>query len=246
MTMLAEPPAVTSERISIREYFSQQQELYTKTDAKTIGPELERLAAEGKSKPREIVDAARPAASPLHPYFTWDDQLAAEGFRQLQAGRMTRTIMVYTASAGQERREPAFRPITVKVVASRPAAPGMVPSPVPAPGQAPAGTEAPARRGRPAIAPSPAATVARPDAEATVEGADEHLIGEALQALSGWASAHRAHRRRPSFGSIFEPVFLAIAEARGRAGGTICPSRLGLGAAPQRTAGHGKEGGWAG
>src|SRR3954451_3006050 len=99
-------PAATSERITVREYFSAQNDLYSKTDAKQVGPELERLAAAGKSKPRDIVEAARPEASPLHRYFEWNDQRAAEGFRQMQAGRMARTIRVYTVAGGQESSEP--------------------------------------------------------------------------------------------------------------------------------------------
>src|SRR4051794_22741473 len=122
MTMTAEPPApatTTPGRISIREYFSAQNELYTKTDAKRIGPELERLAAEGRTRLTDVVEAARPEASPLHPYFEWDDRRAAEGFRQLQAGRMTRTIRVSTVAGGQESSEPAFRPVTVTVGAGQ-------------------------------------------------------------------------------------------------------------------------------
>ena len=48
MTMLADPPAPAEApaRITVREYFSAQNDLYTKTDAKRIGPELERRARE--------------------------------------------------------------------------------------------------------------------------------------------------------------------------------------------------------
>src|SRR3954469_9637111 len=117
MTMVTDPPAPTAVtgRISIREYFSAQNDLFSKTDAKRIGPELERLAAEGKTKLKDVVEAARPEGWPLHGSFEWGDRRAAEGFPQLQAGRMTRAVMVSTVSDGRERSEPAFRPITVKV-----------------------------------------------------------------------------------------------------------------------------------
>lgn len=223
MTMIAERPAAaaTSTPIGIREYFSQQQDLFTKSDAKRIGPELERLAAEGRTKLRDVVDAARPEGSPLHHYFEWDDRRAAEGFRQLQAGRMTRAIQVYTVSGGQERSEPAFRPVVVKVVAShQPAAVQAAVSAAPKQRNIGRNMEcfgvsslgSPAER-----APHDAAPPVRPNAG----DAESCVIDQALEGLRVWSRTYRRNRDQPHFSAVFEPVFQAIEEARGRAGGTI-------------------------
>lgn len=124
--MSAQPSAP----LSIREYFSAQRELYSPADAAVIGPELERLAADGATKAGQIVDAARPADAPLHPFFEWDDRRAAEGFRHLQAARMTRSIVVKTIRDGRPVEELAFRPAVVRVVRSE--ATAVPPGPTPA------------------------------------------------------------------------------------------------------------------
>lgn len=226
MTMIAErpAPAATSTPTSIREYFSQQQDLFTKSDAKQIGPELERLAAMGKTKLRDVVDAARPEGSPLHRYFEWDDRRAAEGFRQLQAGRMTRAICVYTVSGGQERSEPAFRPVIVKVVASqKPADVNHVSS---APKTAADSAADSFDQGAP-----PTRTLTAPAERATQDAtrpvrpnagdAESCVFDQALEGLRGWVRTYGRYQDQPSFRAVFEPVFQAIEEARGRAGGTI-------------------------
>ena len=227
MTMVAEPPApaVAPERLTIREYFSAQSDLYTKTDAKRIGPELARLAADGKTKLKDVVDAARPKTAPLHCYFTWDDQLAAERFRQMEAGRMVRAIKVYTVSGGQERSEPAFQPITVKVVASQ------QPSPAARTASAPASNGAasivpPAPSSPPAQ--ETAASVDEDDLVAAAQGgprdatdAETELIERALMALEDWERRYQRKRSQPGFEAVFRPVFVAIAEARERSDGRI-------------------------
>lgn len=44
--------------------------------------------------PSAVVEAARDAASPLHPLFEWDDDLAAEAYRLDQARAVIRTVLV--------------------------------------------------------------------------------------------------------------------------------------------------------
>ncbi len=57
--------------------------------------ELERIQIEhGTLRPQDVVDAARPDASPLHPYFTWDDEKAGDQLRIMQARRVIATVRV--------------------------------------------------------------------------------------------------------------------------------------------------------
>lgn len=73
-------------------------------DAQVAGEEFERLRVRqnGRLASRDVVDAARPASSPLHPAFEWDDAKAAEAWRVDQAGHMIRHIDVTFASGGKE------------------------------------------------------------------------------------------------------------------------------------------------
>lgn len=55
-----------------------------------ITEELKKIASanDGKLYPRAVVDAARPAGSPLHSSFEWDDSVAAEAYRIEQARKL--------------------------------------------------------------------------------------------------------------------------------------------------------------
>ena len=61
-----------------------------------VRQELERLAEDHRNRlsPRDVVEAARNEISPLHELFTWDDSIAAERFRLLEAGALIRRIRV--------------------------------------------------------------------------------------------------------------------------------------------------------
>src|SRR5262245_16182963 len=58
---------------------------------------LNRLADNfgGALSPRDVVDAAKNDASPLHPYFEWNDSEAADQWRLEQARRLLRVRIVY-------------------------------------------------------------------------------------------------------------------------------------------------------
>lgn len=57
--------------------------------------ELARIAAEsGRVSPEDVVANARAESSPLHEFFTWDDDEAAEKFRLMQAGVLIRRIKI--------------------------------------------------------------------------------------------------------------------------------------------------------
>jgi hypothetical protein len=54
----------------------------------------------GRLDPRDVVEAARPAKSVLHPHFQWDDDAAAENWRIVQAqGLIRRVRVVYEAAS---------------------------------------------------------------------------------------------------------------------------------------------------
>ena len=63
-------------------------------DAAVVAAELERIRAEDGLKSEAIVTAAEPDASPLHPYFEWDDAAAAHQLRLEQARRLVRAVVV--------------------------------------------------------------------------------------------------------------------------------------------------------
>ena len=69
-----------------------------------VGEELERLRIEkGGLRPPEIVDAARPKDSPLHPAFTWSDKQAAGKWRLYEARHLTRSVRVIEDEQSEPR-----------------------------------------------------------------------------------------------------------------------------------------------
>lgn len=57
--------------------------------------ELTRLATEaGRLEPHDVVERARDENSPLHSFFTWNDDEAAEKYRLMQAGVLIRRIKI--------------------------------------------------------------------------------------------------------------------------------------------------------
>lgn len=73
------------------------------SNPKTIAA-LKRLSREsgGLLMPETVVDAARPASSPLHRYFTWDDTEAARKCRIDEARRLLRVTVEFIKD-GKER-----------------------------------------------------------------------------------------------------------------------------------------------
>lgn len=62
--------------------------------AQIVGPELKRISLEnnGITAPL-VVESARSSSSPLHFYFEWDDERAAELYRHKEAGRLIRSVI---------------------------------------------------------------------------------------------------------------------------------------------------------
>lgn len=71
--------------------------------------ELRRIENErGKLLPKDVVEAARSATSPLHPHFEWDDSEAAEKYRLDQARTLIRVCVEFVGNGGSKRRIQAF------------------------------------------------------------------------------------------------------------------------------------------
>lgn len=77
------------------EYYARRGSNLSNKDAAVCGPELSRIetANEGLTPRMVVVEAADPQ-SPLHKQFTWDDTQAAIQYRDEQARRLIRNIMV--------------------------------------------------------------------------------------------------------------------------------------------------------
>lgn len=74
--------------------------------ADVAGAELERIRAanEGVLRPADVVAESEPAEAPLHPAFEWDDERAADLYRQDQARQVIRSLRV--VRAGEEAADP--------------------------------------------------------------------------------------------------------------------------------------------
>lgn len=61
----------------------------------TVLTELRRLCdAAGELTPQAVVDDARPEDAPLHAHFEWDDSIAGEQYRLVQASEMIRKAQI--------------------------------------------------------------------------------------------------------------------------------------------------------
>lgn len=79
-------------------------------DAQRAGEAIDLLRdrTNGPLTPRMVVDAARPAASVLHPAFEWDDAVAAEQHRESQARYLLGSIVVRVQPRGVPEAKRAF------------------------------------------------------------------------------------------------------------------------------------------
>lgn len=76
-----------------------------KASAEEAGAVMSRLEASGGLTPKRLVDVSRPEDAPLHNEFEWDDEVAAELYRENQAAHVIRCIVVKT----EEKEEPTVR-----------------------------------------------------------------------------------------------------------------------------------------
>ena len=83
-----------------------------RVSAQTAGEECARLERMGRLTPPELVDASRPEDAPLHSAFEWNDAIAAERYRETQAGYIIRSIEVVPVGMSEPVR--AFVSVTAE------------------------------------------------------------------------------------------------------------------------------------
>lgn len=87
----------------------------SRESSEAIAVELERLARFGKLQPSDVVSAARKESSPLHKWFTWDDDEAAEAWRLHEARNLIRVYAVREL----EKEEPDLQRVHVSLRSDR-------------------------------------------------------------------------------------------------------------------------------
>lgn len=62
--------------------------------------------AQGELTPKLVVDLARSADHPLHSRFEWDNGIAGEKYREIQAADLIRSVRIkYSDNEGEEERD---------------------------------------------------------------------------------------------------------------------------------------------
>lgn len=95
-------------------------------DAAAVAAELERIRTErGALRSDAVVDEATPQDAPLHPFFEWDDAVAAREQRLEQARRLVRSIEIvrddrppvsmYVHYSAPEAGDGGYEPLSVVV-----------------------------------------------------------------------------------------------------------------------------------
>lgn len=81
-------------------------------NAAACGQVLEALDSQRRLTPANVVEAARPDDSPLHPGFEWNDEAAALAYRLDQARYILRSIVVLSDDNGEQTSIRAFVTVT--------------------------------------------------------------------------------------------------------------------------------------
>ena len=73
-----------------------------------VGHELQRIhEQDGTLRSQAVVDAARPEEAPLHPAFEWNDFVAGEQYRNIQARSLIKTVQIQ-GSEDDQPRDPVY------------------------------------------------------------------------------------------------------------------------------------------
>lgn len=72
---------------------------YINADPQAAGEMLERLEAENNLTAKALVDANRDESAPLHNEFEWDDNIAAEAYRETQARHIINCLEIVREEA---------------------------------------------------------------------------------------------------------------------------------------------------
>jgi hypothetical protein len=83
--------------------------------AQVAGEELERIHSKrGRLDAEGVVQESRPEDAPLHPVFEWNDQVAAESYRRVQAMDLIRVVEVIKPAVDQPKPRPAYVNVSTK------------------------------------------------------------------------------------------------------------------------------------
>lgn len=86
----------------------------TKESAAMVAGELRRIQGNAPVlDPRAVVNAARPEEAKLHGAFTWQDAVAAERWREVQAETLQRGVRVVVIRRHEDGREERSEPVAV-------------------------------------------------------------------------------------------------------------------------------------
>ena len=80
-----------------------------KANAQVAGEVCDALAKEGRLTPAELVNVSRDKKAPLHDAFEWRDKVAAERYREVQAGHIIRSVEVVMTGTSEPVR--AYFPV---------------------------------------------------------------------------------------------------------------------------------------
>lgn len=82
-----------------------------KINAQVAGDVCDELEKEGRLTPAELVEVSRDEDAPLHGAFEWRDEIAAEKYREVQAGHIIRSLEVVITGTSEPVR--AYFPISI-------------------------------------------------------------------------------------------------------------------------------------
>lgn len=85
---------------------------FTKAQAQSLGEVLETIGFH--ATPQQVVEAARPKASPIHDMFPWNDKLAAESHRVFLARNYVNHLEVVIITESGERTTKAFHSVVIQ------------------------------------------------------------------------------------------------------------------------------------
>lgn len=88
-------------------YLASENGILSDEEAPVVGKALTGIEnRNGIITPVAVVDEAKPKASPLHPYFTWDDAKAAKQCRLFEARRLIGSVVIVHVETSESSDEP--------------------------------------------------------------------------------------------------------------------------------------------
>lgn len=82
--------------------FIRRKGFHLKTNPQIVGEVCQSVEKDGKVTPKDLVDASRPKDAPLHNEFEWNDKIASEKYREVQAGYIIRSVAIRITSIPAE------------------------------------------------------------------------------------------------------------------------------------------------